>query len=131
MEVFFKGAAAALITALMSLILTKQDKDFALLVTMAGCCMGIFVLLSFLKPVLEFTRQLQTLGDLNGEMLDILLKAVGVGLVSELAAHVCADAGNSSLAKLLQLLGAVVMLWLSIPAFQMLLELISRILGEA
>ena len=120
----------ALVTAVLSLVLQKQEKDFSLLVTMAGCCFAMFLLLSFLKPVLSFARQLQTLGDLNGDMLDILLKAVGVGLISELAGHVCSDAGNASLSKMLQVLGSAVILWLSIPVFQMLLDLISRILGE-
>lgn len=130
MELFFKAAAAAMVTAVLTLVLSKQEKDYALLLTMAGCALGALVLLQFLEPVLDFVHQLQTLGDLNGDMLPILLKAVGTGLVAEIAGMVCCDAGNASLGKTIQLLGAAVILWLSIPVFQLLLELMQRILGE-
>lgn len=130
MELFFKATAAAMVTAVLTLMISKQDKDFSLLLTMAGCALAAGVLLHFLEPVLAFVHQLETLGDLNGDMLHILLKAVGTGLVAEIAGMVCTDAGNASLGKTIQLLGATVILWLSIPVFQMLMDLLQRILGE-
>ena len=69
------------------------------------------------------------MGGLDSGTLRILLKAVGIGLVSEIAALVCADAGNSSLGKTVQLLGSAVILWLSLPLFTMLIELLQRIMG--
>lgn len=130
MALFFKAAAAALITAIVTLVLNKQEKDMGLMATMAACSMGMVILLSYLEPVLDFLRQLQTMGDLNGDMLSILMKAVGIGLVAEIAGLICTDAGNASLGKTMQLLGAAVILWLSIPVFQMLLDLMTQILGE-
>lgn len=130
MDLFLKTAAAAMVTAVLTLVVKKQEADFSLLLTMAGCALAGLVLIRFLKPVMDFLHQLQTLGDLNGDMLHILLKAVGTGLVAEIAGMVCTDAGNASLGKTIQLLGAAVILWLSIPIFQMLMDLIGRILGE-
>lgn len=63
-------------------------------------------------------------------MLGILLKAVGIGLVSEIAGLVCTDAGNGSLGKTLQMLGSAVILYLSLPIFTAMLELIREILRE-
>ena len=63
-------------------------------------------------------------------MLGILLKAVGIGLVSEIAGLVCNDAGNGSLGKTLQMLGSAVILYLSLPIFTAMLELIREILRE-
>lgn len=100
------------------------------MLTMAGCALAGLILLHFLEPVMDFVHQLQTLGDLNGDMLHILLKAAGTGLVAEIAGMICTDSGNASLGKTIQLLGAAVILWLSIPIFQMLIDLMSRILGE-
>ena len=130
MELFFKAAAGALITAILTLVLSKQEKDMGLMLTMAGCTMVLVLLASYLEPVLDFLKELQSIGDLNGDMLAVLLKAVGIGLVSEIAGLVCTDAGNASLGKSLQLLGSAVILWLSVPVFQMLLELIRQILGD-
>ena len=77
----------------------------------------------------DFLRQLESLGNLNSQMVQILFKVVGIGLVSEIAAMICSDAGNASLGKSLQILGSAVILWLSIPVFQTLLELIRQIIG--
>ena len=123
MEQFYKITALALVTTVLTLVVRRQEKDFALLLTMAGCAMAGMVLFTFLEPVLDFLVTLQTLGDLSGDILLILLKAVGVGLVAEIAGMVCADGGNASLGKVIQLVGSAVILWLSLPIFQMLMEM--------
>ena len=126
MSLFWKAAAAVLLAVVLGLSLGKQ-KDIGVLLTMAVCCM---VAISYLEPVLDFLRELETLGDLQGDMLGILLKAVGIGLVSEIAGLVCTDAGNGSLGKTLQMLGSAVILYLSLPIFTAMLELIREILRE-
>lgn len=129
MELFWKGTAAALIGAILALVLSKQEKDLSLLLTMAGCTLVLMLILGFLKPVLEFLRELQALGDLNADMLAVLLKALGIGLIAEIAALICTDAGNASLGKTVQLLGTSAILWLSLPVLRMLLDLVKSILG--
>lgn len=130
MDLFYRIIALALMTTVLTLMLRRQEKDFALLLTMAGCATAGMVLLQFLEPILDFLITLQNLGDLSGDMLKILIKAVGVGLVSEIAGSVCTDGGNASLGKMVQLVGTMAILWLTLPIFQMLMELMIRILGE-
>ena len=121
--------AWVLLAVVLGLSLGKQ-KDIGVLLTMAVCCMVAMIAISYLEPVLDFLRELDTLGDLQGDMLGILLKAVGIGLVSEIAGLVCTDAGNGSLGKTLQMLGSAVILYLSLPIFTAMLELIREILRE-
>ena len=63
-------------------------------------------------------------------MLGVLLKAAGIGMVTEIAAAVCGDNGNAGVSKMIQMIGSVVILWISIPVFRALLDLIQTILGE-
>ena len=63
-------------------------------------------------------------------VLEILLKIVGIGLVSEIAEMICKDSGNASLARGMELLGSAVILSLSLPILETFLDLIQRILGE-
>lgn len=130
MELFWKAAAAVLIAVVLGLALGKQEKDISVLLTMAVCCMCGMIMISYLEPLLDFLRELEALGDLQGDILGILLKAVGIGLVAEIAGMVCTDAGNGSLGKTLQMLGSAVILYLSIPIFNAFLKLIQEILGE-
>ena len=130
MELFIRSAAATLLAVVLGLALEKQGKDMALLLTVAVCCMVMMAAASYLSPVLDFLRELETLGNLNDTLVGALLKILGIGILTEVCATVCADAGNSSLGKSLQLLGSGVILWLSLPIFSALLDLIQRILGE-
>lgn len=130
MERYWLGAAAVLLTVILGLVLGKQGKEVGLLLTLAVCCMVGALAISYLSPVVDFVRQLQAVGQLDSDILEILLKVVGIGLVAEIAGLICSDAGNAALGKTLQMLSAAVILWLSIPLLQELLELLQQILGE-
>lgn len=112
------------------LAVEKQEKDLALMLTMAVCAMAAATAFSFLEPVISFLYRLEALGDLQGGVLETLLKIVGIGLVTEITGMICQDSGNSSLARGMELLGCAVVLFLSLPILETLLDLIQRILEE-
>lgn len=127
---YLQAAGAVLLAVVLCLTLGKQGQDMAALLTIGVCCMVMLLAVTYLRPVMDFLEKLETLGDLNGEMVGVLFKVVGIGILTEVASLICSDAGNSSLGKVLQLLGSAVILWLSIPIFTALIELIQGILGE-
>lgn len=129
MDVFLKATAGILVAVVLILCLSKQGKDISLLLTIAACCMVASAAFTYLQPVTDFFQRLQTIGQLDSDALTILMKAVGIGLLAEITGLVCADAGNASLGKALQLLATAVILWMSIPLLNELIELIDNILG--
>lgn len=128
MELFMKATGAALIASILGLALSKQGKDMQILLVVAGCCMVAGVAATFLRPVIVLLGELQELGNLNPELTGIVIKSAGIGLVSELACMICSDAGNASLGKSVQLLGSSVVLYLALPVFRALIELVQGIL---
>lgn len=130
MALYFQAFSGVLLTILLLLFLGRQGKETGQLLSTAVCCMVAVAAVQYLKPVLEFVQTLQSLSGMDRSMMKILLKAVGIGVLSEVAGLVCADAGNTSLGKVVQMLGTAVILWLSIPLFTALIELIQKILGE-
>ena len=64
------------------------------------------------------------------EAVSILLKAAGIGLLSELAGLLCADAGENALGKVLQILSNAAILWLSLPLFRQIIGLIGEVLAK-
>lgn len=129
MDIFVKAAAGVLVAVVLILTLSKQEKDISLLLTIAVCCMVMLAAVRYIKPVVDFLGRLQTIGNLDGDIFKILLKAVGIGLLAEFTSLVCADAGNASLGKATQLVATAAILWISIPLLEKLLELIDNILG--
>lgn len=129
MDAFWKTAAAVLLTIILSLAIEKQGKDVSIILILTVICMTVRTVLSYLEPVFDFLRELETIGDFGNGMLEILLKAVGIALVTEIACLVCQDSGAGSLGKGLQMLGSAAILYLSIPICRTLIHLIQDILG--
>lgn len=129
MELYFKGAAGILLAAVLGLALQKQEKDLSAVLTAAVIAMAAVLMLRLLEPVLELLRQLEQVGNLRSDALELLLKAAGIGLTAEVAGLVCVDAGNAALAKMLRLLGTAAILCLSVPMFTALLECITEMVG--
>ena len=129
MNAYFQTCAAVML-ALILILMLKDGRELGTLLSLGVCCMASIAAMSYLRPVLEFLGTLEALCNLNGDMLGILIKAVGIGLLTEIAGLVCSDAGNASLGKTVQFLGTAVILWLSLPLFQSLMELLQSILGE-
>ena len=122
MEGFLQASAAVLLAVILGLVLAKQSKDWAVLLTTAVCCMVLAVGAGYLKPVLDFVRELQVLSGLDPQMLTVVLKAVGIGLIAEIASLICQDAGNAALGKGIQILASMAVLWLSLPLMRWVLS---------
>lgn len=129
MDVFFKAAGLALVCVILYLVLSKQSKDIALILAIAACCVIAVASLRYLEPVFDFFTQLQILGDLDPTLLQILLKSTGIGILADFCVMVCTDAGNAALGKAIQLMSAAIILWMSLPLFMNLIELVNKLLG--
>ena len=131
MDVFWKTLGSVLVSAILYLMLEHKSKDYALLLTLAGCVMVFAAGARFLSPVIGFLGELEALGNLSNDALKTLIKIFGIGIAGELAAAVCQDAGNASLGKSLQSLTGAAIFYLSIPVYSTLTELLREILREA
>jgi len=128
MDGFFQAAAGILIAVVLSSLLAQQGKHMAVLLGMGVSAMVLLIGARYLEPVLAFLERLQSSTGLEENLISILLKSAGICMVSEVAVLVCGDSGNQSMGKALQILTAVVLLWMSLPLFQALMDLLERIL---
>ena len=129
MDLFWKASAGILITLILVLTLGKQQQDMGTLLTIAVICMTGIASMQLFEPVLDFLYELQHLTQTEGTVFKTVFRLVAIGLVSELVAMICSDAGCTSLGKTIQLLASSLILYLSIPIFQSMIELIQRIMG--
>lgn len=130
MSTYLQMVSLVLVTVILCIILNRQGKDISVLLTILVICGVLGAVASYLRPVMDFATRLQTLGNLDSNVTGVLWKAVGIGLLGEISAMVCQDAGNSSLGKAIQVLTTVTVVWLSIPLMNALLDLIQKILGD-
>lgn len=129
MDAFWKAAAGILLTAILALAVGKQEKDMAILLTLAACAMGAMLAVSWLEPVLDLMWELSRIGKLEEDWLQVILNAVGIALISEITAGLCADAGYGALGKTIQMLSSAAIFSLSVPLIRMLIALVGDVLG--
>lgn len=129
MDDFWKTTALVLLTVILSLSLDKTERDISAVMGIVALCVAACAAVTILNPVLNYLVELQRLFHLPDDLISILMKAVGIALVAELSASICADAGNASLGKMLQILGGAAVLTLSVPMFRTLMTIIKEMIG--
>ena len=130
MELFLKVTAGILLSLVFIVVIAKGGKDYAVAIVVVACCLIAMAAFTFLEPVLDFARELRDISDLDHEMFTVVLKAVGISLLTEITINICTDSGNAALGKLMQIFSGIVILWLSLPLFSALLNLVKDILVE-
>ena len=128
MSIYLKACGTLFVSVILILLLGKKSSDFGLLLTVAVCAMVAFAAAEYIRPVIDFLSKIETIGSLNHDMIRILLKASGIGLISEICSLICSDSGCASLGKVMNILSCCVILWLSLPLYSMLIDLLQRIL---
>ena len=87
-------------------------------------------IVSYLQPILDFAIRLVELGNLSREVINALFRVMGICLLSQIAGFVCADAGNQTLSKVLQIVTSVLVLHISIPLLEEVVSLIEKVMGD-
>ena len=130
MEIFWKSVGASLIALILGMILAKRSPDAATVLTLLVCCMLLGVAVRFLSPIVDYMHTLSSLGNNDRDNLEILMKATALGIISQISAMLCVDAGNSALGKGIEIMAVCAILWVSLPLLSELVELISEVVGQ-
>ncbi len=127
MSLLIKAAALALAGAVLGLLLRRDAPELALALSVAISLLaaGLAVeLCGELKQVAELARE-QT--GLSPAVVGPVLKCVGVGIVTRLAADLCKDAGQGAIASAVELCGAACAMVTAMPLIKSLLLMISEL----
>ena len=145
MDTLLQVAGLGLIAVLLGLVLKKGNGVLALLLTLAACAAedgrvcaitaamadGAAMTVSIVRlaePVVSFLSELRQLAGLEPALLQPLLRTVGIGLLTQLTASVCADAGESTVARLIELCGSVLGIYTALPLLEAVLSLLRTML---
>lgn len=117
------------VAAFLAVLLRRYHPEYSMAI---GLITGILVLALLLTQVAPVVGRLQTLLDsssLPSEYGLILCKALGVCLLTQLAADACRDAGENAMAEKAELAGKVFLLLLALPLFEKIAELAVQLIN--
>ena len=128
MDLLIKLAALCLCTAGVTLLLRRSDEALALVLLLASVVVGCALLLPAFSDLTDFCLRTLTLTGLPAALFAPLLKVLAVALVARFSCALCADAGQSALAALLETAGVLCALVCALPLLDALLELVEGFL---
>lgn len=114
------------------LILRQYKPEWASFLRIAVAVLALGGILSMAGTVMSYVTELMGVtGADTGETWQILLRALGVAFLSEIAASVCRDSGEGGLAGWVEMAGRLEILLLSFPLIRTVLDTVLTLLGDA
>lgn len=118
----------ALCAAVFGNVLKKNNREYALLVTTLAAVLILSHVAEQAAPYLSQLENLEIAGEVGGECLTVMLKAVGITIAGQTAVSLCKDAGEATLAFLVETAAKVCVLVTSFPMILKIFDLIGEIL---
>ena len=128
MDSLYKIIGIALITVVATLIVKPVRPDFAVLISVVGGVIILFMLAGYLTDIFEVFNQIFNYTNVNSSLYKIIFKIIGVGYLVEFTASLCSDTGNNSLGDKVLLGGKIIILVMALPIVTSILEIVMELL---
>ena len=128
MEYIVQFTAVAVLGAVLSLVIRKNNPELSLLIGVGIAVMGLLGLAEMLTQLGEKLRAWEQGSLLSAEYYAPMLKCLSIAMVTQLGVGVCKDAGQSAAAAILELAGTISSAWCVLPLVLHLFELIEDML---
>ena len=116
-------------TAVVTLYLKKYTPETAILASVAGGLLIVFLVADYALGIVEYARDFFGGTGIDPGLLKIIVKVTAIAYLVEFSAGMVRDLGEGSLAEKILLGGKVVILATSFPIIASLMDLITRIVG--
>ncbi len=122
-------AGLSLTAVMLAKVLQRFAAEQAMLLTLLLCVGLTAAAVLSLTPMLERMDLLLAAGGLTADETAALSKGAGVCIVTELAAEICKDAGESALACAVTMTGKAALLLLALPLVSSMLGVVQSLLA--
>lgn len=112
---------------LLSRLLESHSKEYVVPLTLCASVAVLLYVCSYVSEVLDFLRRLLEATQ-SSDAYTVLVKALGICAVTNLAVDVCRDANQNALSGVVLTTGKVAILLLSIPLLSELFEVVTQLL---
>jgi stage III sporulation protein AD len=123
-----KVMAAAVAGAALGLVVKRNNPENSLLVAVALSVFAVYMSIDVMSSVLDFLRTVADAAGIPSAALAVVLKTAGISVVTKLIADICRDAGQAGAASGVEFMGAVTAVYLALPLFQTVLDMINSLL---
>lgn len=97
----------------------------------AAACFGMLTAAASIEHVIDEIGRIAELGGMGAAIPALAFKAVGIAYITRIAASVCTDLGESTLAETAELAGRLLLVGLCLPIIGKLAELLIELINSS
>lgn len=124
MELIFKSAAIALISAVTGLLIKRANPELSLLVGTVTAVVILLAALSFASELDELIKLVKNIVGTSDTLIAPILKCVAIALVTKLTAELCRDSAQGASAAAVETAGTMCAMSVAMPLIISMLRLI-------
>ena len=114
----------------LSKTLEKTSKEYVVILSIVSSVLLLLYLINQLTPILDLIYQLSDILNDGEDIYIILLKSLGISVVTNLAVDICKDNGETALSSIVLMGGKICMLILSIPLLNEVISIIRQVIYD-
>ena len=124
MEYIMKIAGIGIAASVVALLIKKDSPASALMISLGVTLAVLAFGLSVFADIKKLLDQLTGLSGLSPAVISPLLKATGIAIVSKIGREVCLDAEQKAAAAGIEMAGALLAVYVSLPLISAVLSLV-------
>ena len=118
----------AFIAVIIIVILKQYRPEFAIYASILAGVLILSLASDTLSGIIDMIQSISSKTNINNDFLIILIKITGIAILTEFAVSICKDAGESAIASKVDVGGKILIISLSIPIINALIETVVKIL---
>ncbi|MCL2588657.1 MAG: stage III sporulation AC/AD family protein [Oscillospiraceae bacterium] len=128
MDIVIRAVILGVVGSVLALVIRKNAPEIGLVLTLAVALLVVGLGAELIRTILDFADTLQTAAGLSPALIGPVLKTVGIGILTRIAADICKDAGQGAIASTVELAGTVAALYIALPLMQTVFSMIGGLL---
>lgn len=117
------------VAAVLAVLLRQYRPEFAIFVSLGAGIILMLLCCTSLVPAVEQLRAMLDMSSMPTQYAEVLFKALGICLITQVACDACKDAGENAIGAKVELAGRVGVLVVSLPLFQQVLSIVYSLVG--
>ena len=124
MELIYKASALALLSAVVSLLLKKQNPEAALLLSVLTAVGILIAAMGLLNGLQELREQIRKILGGSEVLIAPIMKCLAIAIVTRISSELCRDSAQNAAAAAVELAGTVCAVSTVMPLLMSVLKMI-------
>lgn len=121
-------ACLGITAATLSALLKRYNGEFSLFISLGASIIIMGTVLLAVYPLIDLIEELTEMIGTDAEYAAVLMKALAVCYITQLASDCCRDGGETAIAGKVEFGGKIAILLISVPLFEKLIGIIKELM---